>query len=126
MLQTYVSGVLDVSKVCCKCFVSVKVDRDVSHVAMAMHVCFKSMFQMFRICCKCFNLDVAKVDLDVAYICMLQTYVSSVLYTYCKCFIWMLHMFVMVFTCFCKCFGHMFQVFHLSSFVCCNCCIYIF
>ena len=47
-----------------------------------------------------FCLDVAKVDLDVAYTCMLQAYISSVFqlfHTYvCKCFIWMLHMFVMV------------------------------
>ena len=48
-----------------------------------------------------FCLDVAKVDLDVAYTCMLQAYVSKcfhVFYTYvCKCFIWMLHMFAIVF-----------------------------
>jgi hypothetical protein len=29
-------------------------------------------------CCKVFYLDVAKVDLDVAYTCKLQAYVSSV------------------------------------------------
>jgi hypothetical protein len=27
------------------------------------------------ICCKCFHLDVAKIDLDVVYTCMLQEYV---------------------------------------------------
>jgi len=36
----------------------VKVDRDVVHVAMTIHVCFKCMFQMFDlfsdVCCKCF------------------------------------------------------------------------
>jgi hypothetical protein len=40
--------------------------------------------------CNCFHLDVAKVDLDVAYTCMLQAYVSSVSgdsYICCKCFI---------------------------------------
>jgi hypothetical protein len=26
-----------------------KVDRNVAHVAMAMHVCFKCMFQMFHL-----------------------------------------------------------------------------
>jgi hypothetical protein len=48
-----------------------------------------------------FYLDVSKVDLDVAYICMLQAYVSSVSgvsYVCCKCFIRMLHMFAMLFT----------------------------
>jgi hypothetical protein len=33
--------------------------------------CFRRMFQVF-------HLDVAKMDLGVAYICMLQAYVSSV------------------------------------------------
>jgi uncharacterized membrane protein len=40
-----------------------KVDRDVAHIAMAMHQCFKCMFQMFD---------------------LYHTYVASV-------FIWMLH-----------------------------------
>ena len=43
-----------------------------------------------------FYMDVAKVDLDVAYTCMLQAYVlsvSGVSYVCYKCFIWMLHMF---------------------------------
>ena len=50
-----------------------------------------------------FYLDVAKVDLDVAYTYMLQAYVSSVsgvLYVCCKCFFWMLHMLAIVFKCF--------------------------
>jgi hypothetical protein len=63
---------------------------------------YARMFQVYvpnvlsvsDVCCKCFHLDVTKVDLNVAYICMLQVYVSSVsvLYIYCKCFIWILHM----------------------------------
>ena len=50
-----------------------------------------------------FYLDVAKVDLDVAYTCMLQAYVLSVF----RCFICMfasvssmLYMFLLVFKCF--------------------------
>ena len=43
-----------------------KVDRDVAYVAMVVHVCCKSLFQMFHR--------------------FFQTYVASV-------FIWMLHMF---------------------------------
>jgi hypothetical protein len=34
-----------------------EVDWDVTHVVMAIHVCFKCMFQMFSVpdvCCKCF------------------------------------------------------------------------
>jgi hypothetical protein len=40
-----------------------KVDQDVAHVAMAIHVCFKCMFQMFY---------------------MFQTYVASVSFGCCK------------------------------------------
>ena len=29
---------------------AVKVDWDIAHVAMAIHVCFKCMFQMFHTC----------------------------------------------------------------------------
>ena len=74
-----------------------KVDRDVAHVGMAIHVCFKCMFQIFHLSrrmLQVFYLDVAKVDLDVAYTYMLQAYVSSVfrcfIRMFCKCFIWML------------------------------------
>ena len=66
-----------------------------------------------------FYLDVAKVDLYVAYTCMLQVYVSSVSgvsYVCCKCFIWILHMFcngyhaIHVFS---WCFRRILQVFQL-------------
>jgi hypothetical protein len=47
------------------------------------------------ICCKCFYLNVTKLDLDVAYTCMLQAYVFKcfqAFHTYvCKCFIWILY-----------------------------------
>ena len=42
MLQAYVSSVSDVSEVCCKCFISMlyaKVDRDIAHAPIAIHVC---------------------------------------------------------------------------------------
>jgi hypothetical protein len=69
-----------------------------------------------------FYLDVAKVDLDVAYAYMLQTYVSSVF----RCFIRMfasvlsgccicVQWFSNFFRCFRKCFRCLFQVFYLSS-----------
>jgi hypothetical protein len=56
---------------------------------MAIHVCFKCMFQMFHLVQKnvaSVYLDVAKVYVDVAYTCILQAYISSVL----RCFIRML------------------------------------
>ena len=47
----------------------VKVDLDVTYVAMAIHVCYKCMFQMFHlfldVYLQVFHLDVAYV----AYIC---------------------------------------------------------
>jgi hypothetical protein len=83
------------------------------------------------VCCKCFYLDVAKVDLDVAYTCMFSVYLFSVIgvsYVCCKCFIWMLHMFAMAFKCFlgvlqmfsdvyCKCFIWMLHMFAMA-FMC--------
>jgi hypothetical protein len=74
-----------------------KVDRDVAHVLMAIHVFFRCIFQVFHL----FQIYVAKVDLDVSYTCMLQAYVFKyfqMFHTYvCKCFIWMLNVFAMVF-----------------------------
>jgi hypothetical protein len=66
-----------------------------------------------------FYLDVAKVNLDVAYACMLQAYVSNVSYICCKYFIWMLHMF-------CNGYKRVFLVFQTyvaswSKNVCCKC-----
>jgi hypothetical protein len=46
-----------------------KIDRDVAHVAMAIHVCYKCMFQLFYL----FQMYIAIillgccVDLDVSY-----------------------------------------------------------
>jgi hypothetical protein len=46
-----------------------KADRDVAHVEMVIHVCFKCMFEMFHLSrqmLQVFYLNVAKVNLDVA------------------------------------------------------------
>ena len=56
----------------------VKVDRDVAHAVMAIHVYFKCIFQMFQLSrrmLQVFYLDDAKVDLDTAYTYLLQAYV---------------------------------------------------
>jgi hypothetical protein len=58
-----------------------KLDRDVAHVVVTIHICFKCIFQCFicsRRMLQVFCLDVAKVNLDIAYTCMLQTYALSV------------------------------------------------
>jgi hypothetical protein len=84
--QTFVSSVhLDV----------VKVDMDVTYVAISKYACCKRMFQCFRHMLQTFFLDVSNVDIGVAhvandYTCMFQSYlssVSSVLDIYCICFI---------------------------------------
>jgi hypothetical protein len=41
-------------------------------------------------------LDVAKMDLDVAYTCMFQVF-FGILYVCLQVFLWMLHMFAMIF-----------------------------
>jgi hypothetical protein len=88
-----------------------KVDRDVAHVAMAIHVCFKCIFQMFNLFFQTFVASVSS-GCCICFICMLQV------------FYWMLDMFVRVFKYFasvsdacCKCFSYfiyMLQVFHLD------------
>jgi hypothetical protein len=119
-----------VASVCFKCFRCfrgmlqvfhtdfAKVNRDVTYVAIVIHICCKFMFPMFYlffpdVYCKCVYLDVA--------------YVSDICY---KCFIWMLRIFYNVFQvflmCFCKYFRCMFQVFHLPLDICCKCCIRMF
>ena len=58
-----------------------KVDRDVAYVALAMHLRYKRLFQMFYlffsdVCCKCVYMDVPYVfthmlhviHVDVAYV----------------------------------------------------------
>ena len=80
-----------------------KVDLDVAHVVMAMHVCFKCMFQIFHLfqanvasvlsgCCK--SISGWCIYMYVASICFKC---FQVFHTYvCECFIWMLHMFTSV------------------------------
>jgi hypothetical protein len=66
----------------------VEVDREVAHIAMVFSSIYPKCFVCFRCMLQVFHLDVAKVDLDVTYTCMLQVYVSSVsvvLYVCCKC-----------------------------------------
>jgi hypothetical protein len=74
---------------------------------MAIHVCFKCMLQMFHP----FEMNVASVLSGCCksrYECCIHMHVTSVYFkcfqvfhTYaCKCFIWMLHIFAMIFKCF--------------------------
>ena len=99
-----------------------------THVASICFKCFRDMLQVFQ-------MDVAKVDQDVAYVAMVvhlcskclplmfhlffHTYVISVFHSdvayvshiCCKCFIWMLRMF---------CNGYT-RLFPGVSDVCCKC-----
>ena len=83
MFQACVSNASDVFRLILQMFHLdiVKVDLDIAYVAMAIHTCFKTMFQVFHmfsdVCCKCF-------------IWMLQVYVPNVLSVSdicCNCFI---------------------------------------
>jgi hypothetical protein len=78
-----------------------KVDRDVAHVAMPIHICFKCTFQMFH---------------------LYQVYVASVSSEYCKsrsgCCIYM-HVASVCFKCF-RCFIRMLQVFRQYVAYVCN------
>jgi hypothetical protein len=99
----------------------------------AIHVCFKCMFQMFHLfqtnvasvlfgCCK--NRSRCCICMYVASICFKCFKVFRTYFR--KCFIWMLHIFVIIFKCFSsvfrKCFRRLFKCF-ICLFLCCNCCI---
>jgi hypothetical protein len=75
----------------------------------ASNVC-SNCFIYFRHVLSVFHLDITKVDLNVAYTCMLQAYVSNVCF---KGFIWMLHIFCNGYTYFFRCFRRMLQMFQL-------------
>jgi hypothetical protein len=105
-----------------------KVDRDVAHVAMAIHICFKCMFQMFYPfqtysasvsfgCCKTRSgfLYIYASVLGV-FIRMLQVFYLDVCNGY-TCFHVFSQCFASVSDVCCKCFscfGRMLQVFHLD------------
>ena len=102
-----------------------QVYRDIAHVVIAIHLCFKCMFQMFHMfqtyvvsvlseCCKirsgcCIYMLAAsicfKVFSSVSYVC-LQVFHLDVAYV-CNGF-------QNIFRHFRKCFRRLFQVFHLS------------
>jgi hypothetical protein len=97
-----------------------KVDRDVAHVVMAIHVCFKCISKMFHLfhmnvaiglfgCCK--NGSRYYIYMHVASICFKY---FQVFYAYiCKCFIWMLH----ILQWFSNVFQALSQVFHVPFFM---------
>jgi hypothetical protein len=75
-----------------------KVDPDVAYVAISIHVCYKSLFQMFYlflyVCCKCFTKMLHTFShicrkcfyLDVVYVC-------NGFQVFCKCYRRMLQVF---------------------------------
>jgi hypothetical protein len=74
--------------VCCNVYIHML--QRLFHVTSISFRCFKRMFQVF-------HLDVAEVDLDIAYHALCKCMFSTVSYICCKCFIWMLHIFTMDF-----------------------------
>jgi hypothetical protein len=103
-----------------------KVDLDVAHVAIAIHVCCKSLFNMFHLfqtyvatvlsgCCKsrfrcCIYKHVASVYFKcfMCFIRMLQVFCLNVAYV-CNGYICVFKFFLV----FCKCFRRILQVFLL-------------
>jgi hypothetical protein len=83
-----------VASVCFRCFRDMlqvfyidvaKLNQNVTHVTMTIHICLKCMFQCFiyfRRMLQVFHLDIAKLNQDFAYICMclmcFHTYVACV------------------------------------------------
>ena len=100
----------------------VKVDCDIAHVVMAIHVCFKYMFQIFHLfqmnvasvlsgCCKSIYMHVA----SICFKCF------QVFHTYvCERSIWMLHIFAMVFKCFLDVLANVSDV-YFKCFICLFC-----
>jgi hypothetical protein len=98
-----------------------KVDQDVAHVVIDIHVCLKCMFHLFQTniasvlsrCCKsksryCIYMHVA----SICFKCF------QVFHTYaCKCFIWTLHMFAMIFKCFSGVFASVLDT-YFKYFIC--------
>jgi hypothetical protein len=63
------------------------VDRDVVHVVIAIHVCFKCMFQMFHL----FQMNVAGVLFGCCKSrsrCYIYMHVASIYFKYFRCFIY--------------------------------------
>jgi hypothetical protein len=96
-----------------------KVDPDVAHVTITIHVCCKCMSQMFqlflKVCSKCvfqmFHLDVACVSSGCCICC--SKYTRMLQFTYFGTYIA-----VAIHIC-CK---HMFFIFYLVSDICCSIC----
>jgi hypothetical protein len=97
MFQRYVASV---SYRCCKSSSGCCKSRSyVAQVSMAMHVCFRCVFQMFyciRRILQVFSSSCCKSRSG----CCIYMHVASVYFVSCKCFIWMLHMFTILFKCF--------------------------
>jgi hypothetical protein len=94
------------------CIDVVKVDRDITYVAMAIHVCCKRLFQMFHLF---FQTYIASV-----FICMLRIFHTYVCKCFCQDVAYVLQWLFKFFMCFRKCFIYMFQMFHLSLNACCK------
>jgi hypothetical protein len=96
MLQAYVLSVqviqMYIANVSSGCF---KIDLGVTHVAMAIHVCFKRILQVFHL----FQMDVANVSSRCLKCRSCVAHVTMAIQSCFKCFI---------------CFRRMLQVFHLD------------
>jgi hypothetical protein len=97
-----------------------KVDRDVAHIAIAIHVCCKRLFKVYHLffrrityvvsvlfgCCICFHTNVASVcsKCFIHFTCMLQVFYLDVTYVSHRCCTHLFQIF------------HMFQTYAATSF----------
>jgi hypothetical protein len=109
-----------------------KIDRGAAHVVLAIHVCFKCMFQVIYL----FRMNVANV-LSGCYEsiskCCIYMHVASICFKcfqvfirmFASVFILMLYTFAIIFNCFLDIFASVldacFKCF-IYLFLCCNCC----
>jgi hypothetical protein len=102
-----------------------KQQGDIALKAHVASICFKCLI-CFRGMLQVFQIDIVKVDRDIAYVAMVVHVCYKGLFqcficvsdVCCKCFIWMLRMFhtyVASVSCgCCICFTYMLQIFHLD------------
>ena len=94
-----------------------KLDRNAAHIAIAIHICFKCMFQMFHLFMNvtsvlsayCKSISGCCIYMHVASVYQVFSGVACVSSGYCICLQWLLSVFYV----FCKCFRRMLQVFQL-------------
>ena len=120
MLQEYVSSISDISEVCCNLFHVdvVKIDRDISYVALVVYVCYKLFCSQYLIC---FCRRMLQVRLSIC--CIRFTHMLQVFYLNAA---YILQWFSSVFRCFASVSDACFMCFICLKMYVAKCCIWMF